>query len=227
MEIDSFALRSIVPCLLALACLGTRGALASVGELVFHPAHGPAGTDDDLKKIGEQTEAEELHLGAKVTDAGLGYLKRMKKLRIVFFGGAAITDAGLAKLRDLKDLRELYLQGTRIGDAGLKELAKSHSGLRILALGGTRVTDAGMPYIGKMTDLIVLGLNNRITNAGLKHITSLTKLLDVVFDDNNRVGDAGMSYLCKLPKLHILDLGTCQVADAGLACLKGRKTFRT
>ena len=72
------------------------------------PAHGPCETDEDLKKIGEQTDAEEVAFASKkITDAGLAHLKRMKNLKILRMSSTPIGDVGLRHLRELKELREV------------------------------------------------------------------------------------------------------------------------
>ncbi len=81
--------------------------------------------------------ALDLH-SARVTDAKLKELAKMKSLRSLNLDHTHVSDAGIAELTGLEDLRSLHLQLTDITDAGLKELAKIKS-LRWVNLNSVRV----------------------------------------------------------------------------------------
>jgi hypothetical protein len=78
-----------------------------------------------------------------ITDAGVRYLSRFKKLRYLSLVGTGITDAGLADLNSLTELNWLDVSHTEVTDAGLVNL-KALTALQSLNLADTAVTDAGL-----------------------------------------------------------------------------------
>ena len=131
-----------------------------------------------------------------------------------------ITDAGIKYLKGMRNLKELSLIDTRISDDGLRILqSQSHPKLESLALEGTRVTDKGLYYVGRMTTLRSLGVNEKTTDAGLKNLLPLTHLEHLAIGDNSQLTDVGMGFIGQLSQLTTLEIGSDRVTDAGLANL--------
>ena len=67
----------------------------------------------------------------KITDKGLGALRRLARLRTLGLSGTAITDAGLEHVKALGTLRFLDLSETKVSDGGVKRLQEALPNCRI------------------------------------------------------------------------------------------------
>ena len=85
---------------------------------------------------------------AKVTDAGLKQVARLKRVTSITLAGTEVSDAGLKELAGLRRLRSLDLTGTPVTDAGLTEL-KAVKNLHRLIVTDTKTTDAGVAELEK------------------------------------------------------------------------------
>lgn len=104
-----------------------------------------------------------------------------------------------------------------------------------LDLNHSRATDATLKYVGRLTNLELLWLDNaqlrsssggaQITDAGLVHIAGLTDLQDLNLTGTG-VTDVGLLNLARLTRLEHLILSGTRVSDAGLAHLKGLTRLR-
>lgn len=74
-----------------------------------------------------------------VTDATLGYLQDMDRLRKLDVNGSQVTDTGLARIAALPALQELYLARTKITDEGFRKHLAGKETLLRLDLTGTAV----------------------------------------------------------------------------------------
>jgi hypothetical protein len=168
-----------------------------------------------------------LSLGyARVTDAGLKELARLKRLEELDLDAARVTDAGLKELVRLKELHALNLDATALTDAGLKELARLKK-LRSLGLKQTGVTDAGLKELAGLKRLRSLGLGNtRVTDVGLKELAPLKRLRELDLS-STRVTDAGLKVLAQMERLEVLDLSDTGVTDGGLKALAGLKRLQS
>ena len=98
---------------------------------VYHPY---SATDAEMSQIGRLDRLEILHVGGRLTDAGLVHLQGLNKLRILALQNARlsleymsipqsrITDAGVIHLKDLSSLKELAIGLTALTDSGLARL---------------------------------------------------------------------------------------------------------
>jgi RNA polymerase sigma factor (sigma-70 family) len=84
-----------------------------------------------LKELSELPNLEELILKARVDDAGLRQLAKLKSLRALYLANNKVTDAGLAELKALTSLRRLDLWHTRVTDAGVADLRKALPALEV------------------------------------------------------------------------------------------------
>ncbi|NIP97366.1 MAG: hypothetical protein GWO24_29590 [Akkermansiaceae bacterium] len=82
----------------------------------------------------------DVNLGAtSITDAGVGNLSKMPKLRKLWLNGTKVTDTGLDAVMGLAELEYLNLYGTEVTDEGLKKLSGLKK-LKKLYLWQTKVT---------------------------------------------------------------------------------------
>ena len=203
---------------------------------------GPGVDDDVLESLSRSPELEALGLmGSRVTDAGLGRLAGLVKLRslnlvdlpgvtdagigrlvpslpalaFLELGGTDITDAALASVCRAPSLKKLDLSKTRVTDAGLSHLV-GLAGLEDLWLGDTAITDEGLEKIAGLTGLLQLELRGTaITDAGLSHLAGMTELVRLDLGATPITGD-GFARLGKLQKLSFLALDETSFSDAGM-----------
>ncbi len=115
-------------------------AMRFFGDEFFHDVtkvglDGAAVDDERLARLCDTDGMEALPYlwlgGTKVTDAGLGALRRLAGLRTLGLRGSAITDAGLEHLKALKTLQFLDLSNTKVSEKGVKELQEALPTCRI------------------------------------------------------------------------------------------------
>jgi len=163
-------------------------------------------TDAGMQDVAAIAELKELMLGtaenpgARITDAGLEPLTRLRRLELLDLSQCGrITDEGLKHVARIPALKELHLDGglepgPRVGDAGLEALA-SLPRLTELTLAGSTITDAGLPALRDMPSLEILDLSGTaITDAGLAHLKGLPRL-KVLTLERSLVTKAGVDAL--------------------------------
>jgi hypothetical protein len=156
-------------------------------------------SDEQVAPLSESIWIEELWLDGnpKLTDAALGSLQHLTRLRVLRFYRSRITDAGVEHLAGMTELEDLQL-------------------------GESQVTDAGMPFIGRLTKLKTLDIRANISDAGLKHVEGLTHLQWLCLD-RNPITDAGLVHLRNLTELKWLSFDNTRVTNTGLLHLTGLK----
>jgi hypothetical protein len=182
-----------------------------------------------------------------ISDAGLGPLGRLRRLRHLDLSGCAVADAGMPPLSGLAALEDLGLARTQVTDGGLAYLSALHglkklrldgcgairgSGLahlrgmpclEDLGLSGTNVTDAELAQLvlsAPPPRLQYLGLGDQITDAGLAAVSRLVGLRELSLCGCN-ISDTGLAHLRCLSGLETLLLSGChQLTDAGLQHLR-------
>ena len=145
MKLERPIVHSVLPTLLAIACLATALAAAEINPTpAFPPAvvkalqgQDPAKVkelslwtsairDEDLAALKPLTQLESLDLtSTKVSDAGLEHLKTLTKLKMLDLTSTQVSDAGLKHLKTLTQLRGLSLTNTKVTNAGVDALKKS------------------------------------------------------------------------------------------------------
>ena len=145
----------------------------------------------------------------------------MEKLQL---GESKISDAGIEYLKGMKKLRILGLNGTQISDAGLRKLQlQPHPNLNDLRIDHTRVSDTGLQYVAQMANLdglVIFG--TQITDAGLKNLCRNGPTLVV---DRRQSANYRCRSTLRWPAFQacILNLESNQISDEGLRCLRGLK----
>lgn len=82
-------------------------------------------------------------------------------------------------------------------------------------LNGSQITDADLQYLGSLSQLQGLWLEDtQVTDAGLEHLSGLTHLQGLFLDDT-QVTNAGMAHLRGLTQLRVLSLYRTHVTRAG------------
>ena len=90
---------------------------------------GPNVSNDALAAIEGLVELEEFWGPVDMSDAGLGHLRNMTKLRRLAAGLRLVTDDGLRSIRGLKRLEGLRLDHSQITDKGMEYVGEM-GGLR-------------------------------------------------------------------------------------------------
>jgi hypothetical protein len=196
-------------------------------------------TDDVLERIARIGHVEELDLSGSggVTDAGLGHLARLSRLRSLHLGGCAVGDSGLAVLGQLAALERIVLAGTQVTDAGVALLARCPA-LRMVDLSGTRTGDGAIAALTGLPELRDFRSGDEVSDAGLRHFRdypgyriwsgAAVPLHLFSYDDHpsllqlrGRFTNAGLAHLADCTALYALNLdgGRLTVTGAGLAPL--------
>ena len=137
-------------------------------------------TDDDLVRIEGLTELRSLNLPERITDAGLGRLRGLKKLEWLSVGNTKVSDEGLRIVAGFDRLEWLGL-GDTTTDAGLTHL-KGLKRLKGLGLDCTAVSDAGLVIVAQFSELSSLMLDSTqvgVTRVPAAFSVNLGKVLEL------------------------------------------------
>lgn len=139
---------------------------------------GSANSDRDLECLAPLTDLEGVVVPlTPISDAGLKYLSRFRRLRCLYLVGPNITDEGASHLGDLRRLEYLTLTCPKVTDAGMCAVPDLVD-LQYLDLAGTQITDETVARLSRLTKLRFLQLvGTRATDAGLEHLSSLHQLV--------------------------------------------------
>ncbi|HEX7377851.1 MAG TPA: hypothetical protein VF278_12095 [Pirellulales bacterium] len=199
------------------------------------------GDGTDFNHCGDLPGVRILWLGVVLDEdfAEVGALPNLKRLHIT---DALCGDVALVRIGEFRNLKclEIRNRGSRlrrlslhcarlpkpITDAGLAYLGNlTH--LKYLGLEDSAVTCAGLKHLARMSDLESLNLSGtKVTDKGSKYLADLRRLTSLYLSDT-AVGDAGMESLAKLTQLECLTLERTLITDRGLASLAalGRLRF--
>ena len=137
----------------------------------------------------------------QVTDAGVGYLRQLRRLEWLDLTACNVTDDAVARLPADLDLERLTLEGTAVSDRTCRLLAKFPQ-LTELDLSHTAITDRGamaLAHLHKLRSLWLTG--TAVTDEGLAALAGLEELTNLNVDDTG-VTDEGWQQLQKaLPRL--------------------------
>ena len=196
------------------------GRLAGLKKLRTLNLMNSAANDEGLAHLTDLPALVLLNLhDARVTDAGLRSVGKLRSLETLWIQFLDISDAGIAELKGLPRLKKLLLHGARLTDDGLDHVAGLKR-LEVLDIGGTEVTDAGLAKLAGMASLRELKiLETGITGVGLKHLHGLPKFTTLLLEAPGTT-DEGLAQVRGFKGLYWLELSSDQVTDAGLAHLK-------
>lgn len=143
---------------------------------------GTDASDEHLVQIGTLTKLQMLDLrDTRISDVGLGHLRRLSRLKVLILTGTAVSGKGLASLKNMPELTVLCLEETNVTDEGLAQLRWLTS-VRWLDLGGTGITDSGLRHLKECPLLEVLILDRcaatREGLTGLERALPLTIVCD-------------------------------------------------
>jgi hypothetical protein len=186
---------------------------------------GPAITDAEIKRVAPHlTHLPELFTldlsMSRVTDSGLGHLRRLHNLGDIILRYTQVTDEGLEFLRGWDKLWTLDLMHTRITDRGLEAISRNHPILRTLDLDETGITDRGLIHLRSLRHLEWLALaQTAVTDAGLEDVRQLPKL-QMLSLSGTGITDSGLKRLENLHHLRTLALEWTLVSAAGVEQLR-------
>jgi serine/threonine protein kinase len=194
-----------------------------VTRVMVYQIKGSWVTDQDLERLRDLTELEDLNLGGcveRVTDRGMAVLGKIQGLSRLNLDGAGITDEGVARLRPLTDLSVLSLSSTGITDRGLESIRGMHR-LERLYIQHTAVTDA-VDLMAKACwpALWELALpDGAVTDRGLTSLAALQHLKSLLLS-GAPISDDQLRLLADMKALRKLNLDSTPITDAGLANLE-------
>lgn len=115
-------------------------------------------------------------IGARVTDAGMEFVKGLDSLDRLFLIDALVTDGGLDHLVNLRSLTRLDLSGCGITDEGTRKLADI-SWLKMVVLSRTKITDESLRCFAKYDRLgSIMVDGTSVTPEGLEALPHLPYL---------------------------------------------------
>lgn len=179
-------------------------------------------TDDSVGFLRNLKKMRILKLGdTKISDKALDHIKGFENLERLELWGTSVSERGLNNLKSLKKLQHLSLDYNSISDEGLKHLAPFGE-LQELSLANTKITDRGLRHLKQLSNLKVLNLTKTfITDEGLAYLASLTSL-EQLSVKHTTVSGPGLRHLKNIP-LKFLWLSYCPLTDEGLSSLRGYK----
>jgi len=194
-----------------------------VTRVMVYQIKGSSVADQDLEKLVDLTELEDVNLGGcvdRVTDRGMATLGKIQSLSRLNLDGAGISDEGVACLRPLTNLGVLSLSGTGITDRSLQTLRDMHR-LERLYLQHTAVSDeVDLMAKDSWPLLWVLALpDGAVTDRGLASLAALPRLKWLMLSQT-RVSDHQLRLLAGMKALRTLELNATSITDAGLANLE-------
>jgi len=179
----------------------------------------------------------ELHLDSPtLTEAGMAYLPRFKKLRrLNFFNNTVrpqsnVTDAMLRGLAALPELEDLNLQGAPVDGSFLAALPSNSKLKRLNLLGATAFDPANFVHLPKLTRLEYIEMPPvPIAPETVAALAKLEKVGEIGIKDNPSFSGEAFRGVKGFRTLACLHLSFSPVTDAGLAAmgeaLPGLKNF--
>lgn len=112
--------------------------------------------DTALKEIKALKNLSQLTFNGPVTDEGIAHLAELGGLNALSINGAKITNAGLKSLGRLKTLESLSLSNAKgVTDGGFRELVGLEK-LRVLFIGSASISDSILIEIKPLVGLVTL-----------------------------------------------------------------------
>jgi hypothetical protein len=161
-------------------------------------------------------------LGAAITDASVGTLAGMTRLRELILYRSRVTNAGLARLGALKDLASLDLRYSRVTGTGIEAFRAAVPNCKV------NFVNARIEKTARSRNTTV----NRPAGAGAEAIAAWVRSLGgqaefagdrlrAISLASTGIGDARLAHLASLSSLESLDLEAAEIGDLGLESLKG------
>lgn len=196
-------------------------------------------SDSAFLQLGELTELEEFSTGQnRLTDKGLGVLRKCPRLKCLRLQEVGITDAGLEHLAGLRHLESLTLKNVLVSGDGLSHLKNARQMKRLclagnlwdkhavhleqfpqlegLDLDDTAAAQQAAASIGKLIHLKRLSLRNTpIRDSDLQQWGGLVDLRDLWLDQTPVIGRS-FGVLAGLHRLSRVSLANAKVNDEGL-----------
>jgi Leucine-rich repeat (LRR) protein len=148
----------------------------------------------------------ELPVAPLVSDRSMEVLVKLPQLRAVRLVGGNVTDRGVATLLRAPQLRELDVRNCRnVTNAAIEQIAQKPT-LRVLKIGGPAIDDRSLAIVGRMKNLVGLGIEGgNLSDAGLGKLASLG-LEDLALHNCAQVTDRGLDVLANYGSLRQLTL---------------------
>jgi putative pyrroloquinoline-quinone binding quinoprotein len=172
--------------------------------------------DEWLSLLEYFPELQRISLGGEqLTDAGLVYLKNLRRLEVLSIWGPKVTDEGLEHLSEFDSLRELHLGSRCISDAGLEHIT-SLNALEKLAISSEDVKGPGLAHLGDLENLAVLNLTGlQLARDGLSHLSRAPRLKELLLGATP-ISGRSLVHLRNMPTIEVLDLTRTSITDDDL-----------
>lgn len=209
-----------------VTALGGRAEFDAAGNIEAIQLRTSWVTDGDLLKLARLPRLQRLDLSrTRISDQGLGYLKKASQLREVNLAYAErIGDPAHAIIKEWKQLRRLSLRGTVVGD----ETAVSAStlpNLEVLDIADTLVADIGIEALASAPRLKEISIGNiRMSELGYQSLRQYTNLQRLDLSGGRHRGSTTLSpravqAIASLRQLRTLQLGHVKLTVENLASL--------
>lgn len=168
-----------------------------------------------FKLIGKLSNVEDLVLTrATFDEEWLSYITKLP-LKELVLEGTPLSDKGIPYILKLKKLKSLSIGDTEVTDEGLRLLSSSRTLKDINITLGRCITNDGIKYLGEMKQLKMISFPNSkaLTGDCFPYLSNLRKLIHI-----NAKGipstPENISALENLPRLWMLVLADCNLKDA-------------
>lgn len=140
--------------------------------------------DDDLSPLRQFHALERLVLnGTGIGDGALRHVACCFALQELWMSSASATDAGIGQLQVLKRLRSINIASTLIGDVGVRQLVSDNPSLRDINLHGCPVTDLSVECLTALPSLERIDLRKtQVSEHGLQRLCRIHSSAKVVSD---------------------------------------------
>ena len=201
--------------------------------------------DAALQALSGKPDLANLTIGRNTTDAGMALLPDFPALRswkdgrpthkidayrgpdsgYLGIAGVRITDRGMAHLEQLSGVTKLSLvnykdQCPLVSDAGCEHITRM-PGLKVFELPGRLISDRFLSRIKEMPKITEMSLGGAAaTTAGLRELAKTEQITRLGMGFYHNLRPEGLAALAGMPNLTNLSIGSRNLSDDGLACLK-------
>lgn len=183
-------------------------------------------SDDGLRELAsaKRSNMESINLqGCDLTDTGMQYVAKLKKVNKLTLGHTRVGYQGLAKLAGLK-LNTLSVDGDkRFDDRCLELVAQQWPDIESLNLNDTVVTGAGLKQITKLKRLRNLCLNAlKLQDNDVLPIVQ-SKSIQGLYLTCNDITDKTVEGLARMPQLKFVEFNCTNITNESLKPLLARR----
>ena len=193
-------------------------------------------TDEGLLHLSKLEHLEKLGIssGMGITDVGMHYIAKHKKLKELSLMCNGITNVGLGIISSMKSLENIWLPAPNTGKmtvSGVSQLNRL-TGLKTLSVSGMTQDNTGLNLSG-LSELEILmlwirdkpgrGSKGALRDQDMAGLANLKQLKWLQVGNGTEFSDRGMACLEGMDNLDRLNIGGDKVTDEGLAYVADKK----